>query len=754
MKTSRKLTLTVFLYLIVLFINISIFRGESAPIYSWIITLFLLGLITVPISSNIFNGFFDHGYIFSKTISITICSMLFFWLSSLKLIRFTSINCIITVIVVALLVYGLLLIRGKHHINIGISGLYNVLKYELAFATILTFLLWIKGYNPSAYGTERFMDYGFMQSMMLTEYFPVEDFWFSGTSLNYYYLGQYIAVFLTKLSFTKVCYSYNLMLMSLCTIAMIQAYSIIRFLLLERLDSKRAKLGSIFGGILGSLSLCVMGNMHYVIYRFIMPLSNRYLNTDFDEELIGENFWFPRSTRYIGYYPETNDKTIHEFPSYSFVLGDLHAHVINIVFVLTLIAILIAYAHKMKDKKQRLDYDNFLLLRIINPTVLLIGLFLGLFQGSNYWDYPIYLLISITVLFFVNLRVYYFCKIPLVITLLQGVIIAGISKIVILPFSMNFEKMASILRLADNHSPVYKLIILWGFHFTACIIGLVLIVIDYRKEKKEYYGRHVIRAFDAFMHQISISDFIIFILSLCAMGLILTPEFVYIKDIYEAGYARSNTMFKLTYQGYIIFSLCVPYFITKMIFSTEGRIRKIIGIIFLILTLLQCGYFATSVKLYMGNVFDFDNFKGINAQYYLYHDDAFMDDVGAIEYINDNIKEKSTILEANGLSYTNYNRISVNTGMPTLLGWHTHEWLWKDNLDLVDTRSEDIKTIYTTQDDSLRQLLIDTYDIEYIYIGSCEFEMYNTEYSTLMLDKLLELGDIVYSNQNSYLIKL
>ena len=26
--------------------------------------------------------------------------------------------------------------------------------------------------------------------------------------------------------------------------------------------------------------------------------------------------------------------TIHEFPSYSFVLGDLHAHVVNVMFVL------------------------------------------------------------------------------------------------------------------------------------------------------------------------------------------------------------------------------------------------------------------------------------------------------------------------------------------------------------------------------------------------------------------------------------
>ncbi len=39
-------------------------------------------------------------------------------------------------------------------------------------------------------------------------------------------------------------------------------------------------------------------------------------------------YWFPSSTCHIGWGDPLveNDRTIHEFPSYSFVLGDLHAH--------------------------------------------------------------------------------------------------------------------------------------------------------------------------------------------------------------------------------------------------------------------------------------------------------------------------------------------------------------------------------------------------------------------------------------------
>ena len=92
----------------------------------------------------------------------------------------------------------------------------------------------------------------------------------------------------------------------------------------------------------------------------------------FTEE--GDKYWFPDATRYIGYNPETRDKTIHEFPVYSFVVSDLHAHVINMVFVLSLLALLIAVFRKLQKRRP----DNFDRLNIISeafiPELLLLGL--------------------------------------------------------------------------------------------------------------------------------------------------------------------------------------------------------------------------------------------------------------------------------------------------------------------------------------------------------------------------------------------
>ena len=75
------------------------------------------------------------------------------------------------------------------------------------------FLLWtyLAGFHPAAHGTEKFMDYGFMEAMMRSKTLPATDLWYSQGKINYYYGGQYFAVFLTKLSGTQVELTYNLM---------------------------------------------------------------------------------------------------------------------------------------------------------------------------------------------------------------------------------------------------------------------------------------------------------------------------------------------------------------------------------------------------------------------------------------------------------------------------------------------------------------------------------------------------------------
>ncbi len=118
------------------------------------------------------------------------------------------------------------------------------------------------------------------------------------------------------------------------------------------------------------------------------------------------------------------------------------------------------------------------------------------------------------------------------------------------------------------------------------------------------------------------------------------------------------------------------------------------------------------------------------------------DDYLAISWLNDNITGTPVILEANGDSYSDYERVSVATGLPTVLGWYVHEWLWRGSTELIDKRAADIQSIYTSSDTELVQSLIDKYQIEYIYVGKLERDKYTSVNDTL----LKELGDVVFTS--------
>ena len=108
------------------------------------------------------------------------------------------------------------------------------------------------------------------------------------------------------------------------------------------------------------------------------------------------------------------------------------------------------------------------------------------------------------------------------------------------------------------------------------------------------------------------------------------------------------------------------------------------------------------------------------------------------------------VLEAPGDSYTDYQRVSVATGLPTVLGWYVHEWLWRNDTDSLNVRAADCQTIYTSQDEETVRQLIDKYNISYIYIGQLERQKYPD-----LNDSLLQsLGQVAYSDgETTYIMR-
>lgn len=753
-------------------------KEDFGPFLQWWAVILLLGLIFQPLTSLLFRTFEDKGYLFSKTIGIAVTGYLMWLFSSLHLLKFTNTSCYIAIGAGLILNLAIALVpkwltknktnyghsKKSFRLPISESTLNLILLEELLFVALFLIFTYIRGFKPEAYGTEKFMDYGFMTTMARSDYMPPQDFWYAGTTLNYYYVGQFLATFLSKVTFAGTALGYNLMLMMTGAFTAVLPFSIAYQLTLHYLKDRRKKRGLLpsVSGLLAGAGVCIAGNMHYPIYKWLLPTFQRLFRTG--QEI--KRYWFPDATRFIGYNPDTHDKTIHEFPAYSFVLGDLHAHVINILFVLTVLGILLAWLLGHKEKVVnptvvKKEGRTALLKEVFQPSILMLGFFVGVFHTTNFWDYPIYYVVSGAVILFSNLVVYNFKGKAYLLTAYQGILVLALGEIVCLPFTVNFNQISATPYLTVAHTPFYQLMVLWGLPILTVIVFLCFTVSDYLKSRigrRNNKKKKDKASLAKYMQGLNSADLFILTIGLCAIGLILLPEIVYIKDIYSGDYKRANTMFKLTYQAFIMFGICFGYIFIRLLVFGRKLSQKITAGVGLFLFTLTLFYVQNATKSWYGNIFDTSGYKGIDATAFM--EAELPEDALAADWLNDNITGTPVVLEANGDSYTEYERISVITGLPTALGWYTHERLWKSEsgeddvqvTDMLDKRAEDIKTIYTSADEETVRNLILKYNISYIYVGGLE----EKKYETINHELLKSLGETVYKSASgdTYIVRL
>ena len=730
--------------------------GDVWTFWTWWLLALFMGMVAMPVTGRLFEGFEDKGWLFSKALAIAVTGFLTWFLVAVKLLPFTAATCIGVSVICGIFCAILFHVQLKKGIECYPSGkIQLIVREELLFFGI--FLLWtyLAGFRPQAYGTEKFMDYGFMEAMMRSKTLPARDLWYSQGTINYYYGGQYFAVFLTKLTGSRVEVTYNLMRTFVAAFAFVYPFSLVRQMAKDRLYGRMSGIKKYLpslAGVTGGIAVSIAGNVHYIVYRCVLPLIHKIQG-------VAEtaSYWFPDATRYIGYNPvNESDKTIHEFPCYSFVLGDLHAHVVNVMFVTFLVGMLYAWMKKIRSagpEPEKQDVRDFWLKQLLMPHILLAAVLLGMFQWTNYWDFVIYFVVTGGVVLIANI-IRFEGKVTriLAVTIAQAVEIIAVSYLVILPFTLKFETMVQGVALAQHHSLWYQLLILWGLPVFLTVLLILSVLTEKLKGMKH---KSLYRLLEA----VSVPDLFAVIMGLCAIGLILIPEIVYVRDIYENGNARANTMFKLTYQAYILFGMTMGYGIYRMLVVSKQKIIRIFSGIGLFVLIWTVGYFGKSVDSWFGKavhswfgeVWNPSNYQGLNATTFLETD--FPQDAAAIRWLKDNIEGSPVVLEANGDSYTGYERVSATTGLPTVLGWYVHEWLWRNNVPDLNEKSADIQTIYTSTDEEKVKELIQRYDISYIFVGGQEKEKYGTELNDSLLQSL---GSIVFEDDTSgtYIVKV
>lgn len=672
-------------------------------------------------TSLILNKFDDKGWAFSKIFGLVIPALILWSLSYLKILKFTQLNCYILIAIIAV-INLIIFIKNKEKFKDIKQKWSNIVVIELMFLLLFTIWVYIRSFIPFLNeGTEHFMNYGFINKIMNAEYLPIEDIWLSGNTINYYYFGQYISAFLSKISFTEVKETYNLMLALIAAFLFVFPYSIGKNLgnsLIKDNTKKSAKIISVAIGLVTALAVTLGGTLYYTIHRLIL-----------DEP----DYTYVDIYNYIGSNPETNDIGITAFPSYMNIEGDLHAHHIDTMFTLTTLALLLQY---MLSDKEEGKVKKFL-----NPNILLLGVMLGIHTMTNFWDLPIYLVIMTVVITVKNFIKYKESKQKVFITLLHLLEIFLMQTIITFLFMRHLYISASQVHFTNIMSPFYKLLVLWGLP-TACILmDIFAHIYTLIKEKKGSLFKYI--------NEMNLADIYVIILGVCAIGLVIIPEIVYVKDIYSSEYKRANTMFKLTFNAITLFNISTSYILIKYLYKKTNIVAKIATYTVLLIFITTFGYGINAITWATGNFKSQSYDLRSNAEEYIH--EQLPEDYNAIQWIKQNVDRNAVILESVGGSYTLNSRISVFTANPTVLGWHGHEWVWRAKADysVPDAEAERwaaIFKIYQTEDKQYIEDAIKKYNISYIYIGNMEYETFKD----MKIDTLLSLGEVVYKQTENY----
>lgn len=712
-------------------------NSDVLSLFSFEAVSLVMGICFMPMTSVLLKKFRDGGYAVARVLGMLICGYVVWVMSVAHILPFTVLSCILVTTLLLAIVFCLGLKTGH---GIFLLDIKLIVMEEILFFAVFAFLAYLMGFHPAAYGTEKFMDYGFMAAMMRSRFLPAVDPWYSGGGINYYYGGQYYAVYMTKLTFTKIDITYNLFRAFVGANVFMLTFSLVYQMLSDRIkkcvSSDRIAFLSGTGGLISAIAVTFCGNMHYVYYRlFGLLLGEQY----------AREYWFPDATRYIGYRPETDDKMIHEFPSYSLVLGDLHAHLINLMFVLVFLQILYEYTKTIRSERTEKVTQIFK-----QPEIWLSGFLLGVFQWCNYWDFIIYLTVLVIVLLFTNLVVFRQKKgRAFILSVLQIICVFGTSMLVALPFNLLFQTMQEGIGIVKTRSMFHQLLILWGLPTGIVLLLVIRVVAEIRnshqiKQKKLTAIR--------FLSAAQYADYFAVILGACAIGLVMMPELIFVRDIYGDGNSRTNTMFKLTYQAFTLFGIVAGFAIVSILVLKTSRILK--GFVFatLFLLILTLGYFPYSLFQFYPGVPKPAERQGLNATAYLETDPDLCKDASIIRWLNEHVEGQPVIVEASGLSYTAYNRVSAMTGLPTIFGWYTHEQLWRN--DSIDRGylSDCVRYIYSSHDPVQTKSVLDEFDVSYIIVGSREWEAYGE----IAEETLKSMGSIIFQDEetNGYIIKV
>ena len=369
-------------------------------ILTWWFVLQLIGLAALPLAFRLFRRLPDRGYAFARPLGLLFTGYLFWLGASLGLLRNRWGGVLLALAAVAgfsWLAYRRWPGRDEARLLPWLREHWRtVVVVELLFAFAFAGWAWLRGFSPDLMtaGGEKFMEIAFINAILRSETFPPLDPWLSGFGISYYYFGYVMTALLTRFSGVPATSGFTLGIAHLFALTVTGAFGVAYNLVATVRQRKDERKTAISYGLLGATFVALMGNLEGVLeamrskglgseafWKWVdvpglwerAQVTGQWFPTSF--------MWWWRGSRVIRDLDLLGQplgiSPIDEFPFFSFILGDMHPHVLALPFILLAVAL----AFNLFRGRGRPSWAE----------IGLLALALGGLSFLNTWDFPIYL---------------------------------------------------------------------------------------------------------------------------------------------------------------------------------------------------------------------------------------------------------------------------------------------------------------------------------------------------------------------------
>jgi len=394
--------------------------SEAVNIVVWYLVVSLVGLTALPLAFRLFPSLPGRGIGLVQPLGLLLWGFIFWLLASLGVLQ-NDLGGQVTAFII-LLAFSIVELRGSRKqvlLTWLRQNLRTVLTIEVIF--LFVFLLWVlvRGMNPEVTYTEKPMELAFINSILRSTSFPPQDPWLSGYAISYYYFGYVIIAMMTRISGVASAAAFNLANATWLAMTAAALYSIVHDLTFVWAQNRngqftnRVEKFSRSAGFLGPLFVLLLSTVEGVL-EFLHAggvfwkadaqgqLTSRFWSwlsiLDLNQPPAQPFDWIPsRSTGWLWWRGSRvlqdlslggqHIEVIDEFPFFSYLLADMHPHVLAMPF--TLLAIVLSMnlflggdAYLQKSHRL-LDWSR-------NPNFWMTALVLGSLAFINTWDFPIY----------------------------------------------------------------------------------------------------------------------------------------------------------------------------------------------------------------------------------------------------------------------------------------------------------------------------------------------------------------------------